>query len=98
MLLVAKGLSDVAHECGEFLRPVRRVAGAYTGGAMRTDDLDFDLPPELIAQTPAPQRSASRLLLYRREDRSIRHRAFAELPDLLRPGDLLVFNDARVLP
>lgn len=65
---------------------------------MRTDDLDFDLPPGLIAQTPAPDRHASRLLHYRRADRAVGHSAFSDLPSLLRPGDLLVFNDARVLP
>jgi S-adenosylmethionine:tRNA ribosyltransferase-isomerase len=65
---------------------------------MRTDELDFELPPELIAQEPAPDRAASRLMHYRRDDRSIAHRTFAELPRLLRRGDLLVFNDARVLP
>ena len=65
---------------------------------MRTDELDFHLPPELIAQSPAPDRGASRLLHYRRDDRSIAHRHFADLPSLLRRGDLLVFNDARVVP
>lgn len=65
---------------------------------MRTDDLDFDLPPELIAQDPPAERSASRLLHYRRDDRSIAHRTFSELPGILRAGDLLVFNDTRVLP
>src|SRR5436190_22121802 len=65
---------------------------------MRTDELNFDLPPELIAQTPAPDRHASRLLHYRRSDRSVAHRRFSDLPSLLRPGDLLVLNDARVLP
>ncbi|HEY7116958.1 MAG TPA: tRNA preQ1(34) S-adenosylmethionine ribosyltransferase-isomerase QueA [Tepidisphaeraceae bacterium] len=65
---------------------------------MRTDDLDFELPPELIAQSPPPERSASRLLHYRRSERSIEHRTFAQLPSLLRPGDLLVFNDTRVVP
>src|SRR4051794_41928638 len=65
---------------------------------MRTDELDFDLPPELIAQTPAPDRHASKLLHYRRSDRSVSHQTFSDLPGLLRPGDLLVFNDARVLP
>jgi S-adenosylmethionine:tRNA ribosyltransferase-isomerase len=65
---------------------------------MRTDDLDFHLPPELIAQDPPAQRTASRLLHYRRDDRSMTHRTFADLPALLRPGDLLVFNDTRVLP
>lgn len=65
---------------------------------MRTDDLDFDLPPELIAQDPPAVRSASRLLHYRRDDHSIVHRTFDGLPELLRRGDLLVFNDTRVLP
>ena len=65
---------------------------------MRTDDLDFHLPPELIAQEPTAVRHASRLLHYRRADRSVSHRSFADLPALLRPGDLLVFNDTRVLP
>jgi S-adenosylmethionine:tRNA ribosyltransferase-isomerase len=66
--------------------------------AMRTDELDFHLPPELIAQTPAPDRAASRLLHYRRSDTSVAHRVFSDVPTLLRSGDLLVFNDARVLP
>jgi S-adenosylmethionine:tRNA ribosyltransferase-isomerase len=65
---------------------------------MRTDDLDFHLPPALIAQDPPAQRTASRLLHYRRTDRAIAHRTFADLPALLRAGDLLVFNDTRVLP
>src|SRR5687767_8585978 len=65
---------------------------------MRTDDLDFALPPDLIAQTPPLQRTASRLLHYRRPDRSVTHLTFADLPTLLRPGDLLVFNDTRVIP
>lgn len=66
--------------------------------AMRTDELDFHLPPELIAQSPAAERSASRLLHYRRNDGTANHRTFAELPSLLRSGDLLVFNDTRVIP
>jgi S-adenosylmethionine:tRNA ribosyltransferase-isomerase len=65
---------------------------------MRTDELDFVLPPDLIAQTPPARRTDSRLLHYRREDRSIVHRTFADLPQVPRPGDLLVFNDARVIP
>src|SRR5688500_11265708 len=65
---------------------------------MRTDELDFHLPPELIAQAPAPDRAASRLLHYARATRSVEHRQFSDLPRLLRPGDLLVFNDTRVLP
>lgn len=63
-----------------------------------TDDLDFHLPTELIAQQPSAERSASRLLHYRRVTDLVAHRAFADLPKLLRPGDVLVFNDARVVP
>ena len=65
---------------------------------MLTDELDFHLPPELIAQEPPAERPASRLMHYRRSDRSVAHRTFSDLPTLLRPGDLLVFNNARVLP
>ncbi len=63
---------------------------------MQTNDLDFDLPADLIAQHPLDERTASRLLHYRRDNRSIAHRTFADLPAICRPGDLLVFNDARV--
>jgi len=65
---------------------------------MRTLELDFHLPAELIAQEPLGDRAASRLLHYRRADRSIAHRFFREIPSLLRTGDLLVFNDTKVLP
>ncbi|WP_043700198.1 tRNA preQ1(34) S-adenosylmethionine ribosyltransferase-isomerase QueA [Tepidimonas taiwanensis] len=60
-----------------------------------TGDFDFPLPPELIAQHPAPQRSASRLLDGR--TRPPADRVFRELPALLAPGDLLVFNDTQVI-
>lgn len=73
--------------------PARR-----TDTTMQTDDLDFDLPPELIAQTPAQKRSDSRLLHYRRDTAAIGHLHFDDLPALLRPGDVLVLNDARVIP
>ncbi len=65
---------------------------------MRTDELDFDLPEELIAQSPPAERGASRLMHYRRTDGLLAHQVFPDLPNLLRPGDLLVFNDAKVLP
>jgi S-adenosylmethionine:tRNA ribosyltransferase-isomerase len=65
---------------------------------MLTDELDFFLPAELIAQVPSAERSTARLLHYRKVDRSIEHRTFSDLPGLLREGDLLVFNDARVIP
>ncbi|HYM35261.1 MAG TPA: S-adenosylmethionine:tRNA ribosyltransferase-isomerase, partial [Steroidobacteraceae bacterium] len=62
---------------------------------MRRSDFHFDLPPELIAQRPLPQRSASRLLHLGKD---LRDRRFDELPGLLQPNDLLVFNDTRVIP
>lgn len=65
---------------------------------MKKSDFDFQLPPELIAQVPLPERSASRLLLLDAAAQSTQDRMFRELPDFLNPGDLLVFNDTRVLP
>ena len=65
---------------------------------MRVDAFDFDLPPELIAQTPPVERGTSRLLRLGRQDGAISHHAFADLPALLEPGDLLVVNDTRVIP
>ena len=65
---------------------------------VRTDDLDYDLPPALIAQTPAEPRDSARLLVYDRASGAIRHRHFRDLLDELRPDDLVVLNDTRVLP
>lgn len=65
---------------------------------MKTSDFYYDLPPELIAQTPLPQRDASRLMTLDRTTGEIAHRHFYDLPDLLRSGDCLILNDSRVLP
>ena len=65
---------------------------------MRTDDFDYPLPRELIAQTPVEPRDHSRLLVVDRARDTLAHRRFYELPDLLRSGDLLVLNDSRVIP
>ena len=65
-----------------------------TGGKLRTTDFDYHLPPEAIAQHPG-ERGESRLLVL---GRTTEERRFAELPDLLNPGDLLVVNDTRVMP
>ena len=64
---------------------------------MRSSELDYELPPELIAQRPAERRDASRLLVYERATGAVRHRAFGELPEELR-GELVVANDTRVVP
>jgi S-adenosylmethionine:tRNA ribosyltransferase-isomerase len=65
---------------------------------LKRRDFDYFLPPELIAQAPLPQRSSSRLLLLQGQGGLARDHRFDELPELLQPGDLLVFNDTRVLP
>ncbi|MCD7768297.1 MAG: tRNA preQ1(34) S-adenosylmethionine ribosyltransferase-isomerase QueA [Oscillospiraceae bacterium] len=65
---------------------------------MKRSDFDFELPKELIAQTPLERRDASRLLVLERDSGAIQHRHFYELPEFLRPGDCLVLNDSRVLP
>jgi len=65
---------------------------------MDIGDFDYELPPELIAQEPLPERDASRLLVLDRRSGETSHRAFAELPDLLAAGDLLVVNRSRVIP
>jgi S-adenosylmethionine:tRNA ribosyltransferase-isomerase len=59
---------------------------------------DYHLPEHLIAQHPATERDAARLLVVRRDSRTIEHRVFRDLPELLLPGDLVVLNDTRVLP
>ena len=64
---------------------------------MDTSELDYDLPPELIAQRPTARRDASRLLVYRRSSRSVEHRGFAELPELVEDC-LVVVNDTKVVP
>jgi S-adenosylmethionine:tRNA ribosyltransferase-isomerase len=65
---------------------------------VKLEDLDYTLPPELIAQEPAAERTAARLLAVTREPPALAHRAITELPALLRAGDLLVLNEARVIP
>jgi S-adenosylmethionine:tRNA ribosyltransferase-isomerase len=65
---------------------------------LKKSDFHYDLPTELIAQAPLPERSASRLLVLDAARKAWQDRTFRELPQLLRAGDLLVFNDTRVLP
>ena len=65
---------------------------------MLTSEFDYPLPKELIAQTPIEPRDHSRLMVLSRRDGSIEHRHFYDLPDYLREGDVLVFNDSKVIP
>ena len=65
---------------------------------MKTSDFNYELPPELIAQTPIQRRDASRLLVLDKNTGAWQHRHFYDLPEYLRPGDCLILNNSRVLP
>jgi S-adenosylmethionine:tRNA ribosyltransferase-isomerase len=65
---------------------------------VKTAEFDYELPPELIAQTPLEPRDGSRLMVVDRRSGEIAHRHFYDLPDFLRPGDVLVHNESRVIP
>jgi len=65
---------------------------------LKTSDFHYDLPQELIAQTPMNPRDHSRLLVYNRKDQSIQHLHFYDLPDFLQAGDALVLNNTKVIP
>ena len=65
---------------------------------MKTSDFDYYLPPKLIAQTPIEPRDRSRLMVLNRSDNSLEHHRFFEIVDYLQTGDVLVFNDSRVIP
>ena len=65
---------------------------------MKTHDFYFDLPQELIAQTPLERRDGSRLLVLDKKTGAVEHRHFYDLPEYLRPGDCLILNNSRVLP
>ena len=65
---------------------------------MLTAEFDYHLPPELIAQNPLPERDKSRLLVLDRASGQVHHRQFEDVPSLLRPGDVVVLNNSRVIP
>ena len=65
---------------------------------MKTSDFYYDLPKELIAQSPMENRASSRLLVYDRSKKTLEDRVFSDIIDYLRPGDVLVRNDTRVIP
>ena len=65
---------------------------------MKTSDFYYDLPQELIAQTPLDKRDTSRLMTLDRASGAVEHHHFYELPDFLNPGDCLILNNSRVLP
>ena len=65
---------------------------------MKTADFDYNLPPELIAQHPAPERDQARMMVVSRQTGRTEHRHFYDIPEYLQPGDLLVVNDTKVIP
>ena len=71
---------------------------AENGAKLKTSDFWYDLPEELIAQTPLEKRDASRLMVLDRETGAVTHKHFYDIIDYLLPGDCLVMNDSRVLP
>jgi S-adenosylmethionine:tRNA ribosyltransferase-isomerase len=84
------------------LLPVAATVPAATqaGGSWALDvqEFDYELPTELIAQHPPPRRGASRLMVLHRQEGRWEHRRFHDLPTCLKPGDVLVLNDTRVIP
>src|SRR5436190_6032737 len=65
---------------------------------VKISDFDYDLPPALIAQTPIEPRDASRLLVINRASGALEHQRFRDIGEYLRPGDLLIANQSRVIP
>ncbi len=65
---------------------------------MKTEDFDYDLPKELIAQTPLDRRDEARLMVLDRNEETIEHKKFYDIIDYLNPGDALVINDTKVIP
>src|SRR5699024_12113042 len=65
---------------------------------MKIEDFDYDLPEELIAQTPLRERPSSKLLIMNRKEKTITHRHFNDILEYLHPGDCLVLNNTKVLP
>ena len=83
---------------GDETPAVPAAPAATTASVFSISDYDYALPPELVAQEPLARRDASRLLVLDRATGAVAHRTFLDLPELLRPGDLLVMNRSRVFP
>src|SRR5512147_2153451 len=77
---------------------VRAALGNSFNIQMQTSDFDYHLPESSIAQTPVEPRDSSRLLVLQRDTGELEHRLFRDVRDYLRPGDLLVLNQTRVIP
>jgi S-adenosylmethionine:tRNA ribosyltransferase-isomerase len=94
----AKRVSNELHELTPTYLPFEKIRVNLLQKIMKASDFDYDLPAELIAQRPLEPRDASRLLVLDRASGNITHRHFRDLGDYLRPGDVLVANDSRVIP
>jgi S-adenosylmethionine:tRNA ribosyltransferase-isomerase len=94
-----EGLGKLVH-LANHLEGFAPGGNSFDGAAMsgRVDEYDFVLPEELIAQRPLPRREDARMMVLERARGTIAHRQFRELGEFVRPGDLLVLNDTRVLP
>jgi S-adenosylmethionine:tRNA ribosyltransferase-isomerase len=79
-------------------KPAQLAASILIIGGVLVSDFDYDLPPELIAQQPLPDRAGSRLLRLCAPQGRLEDRQFRDFPDLLRPTDLVIFNNTRVFP
>jgi S-adenosylmethionine:tRNA ribosyltransferase-isomerase len=65
---------------------------------LKTSDFFYDLPEELIAQTPASPRDSARMLVYKKQEDKVEHKIFRDILDYLTPNDVLVVNNTRVIP
>ena len=90
--------SFTIHQLSEYIFYHNYLAKIIEGIVLKTDDFYYELPDELIASRPLPQRDSSRLLHITRADGTITHRVFSDLPSLLKKGDRLVFNNTKVIP
>src|SRR6185503_13440796 len=86
------------HQRSSILRPSSFNLHTSYFAPVRTADFDFELPQELIAQTPARERDQSRLLIVHRDSQPLEHRRFPDLLEHVRDGDVVVLNDSRVIP
>lgn len=80
------------------MRTLKLMYYLMEGIKMKVTDFDYNLPEELIAQTPIQKRDSSRLMVLNREKNEIEHKTFTDVIEYLNPGDCLVINDTKVIP
>jgi len=92
------GILDCLLDYGTVILLLSLAMAGFEGRGMKTSDFSYSFPGELIAQTPVEPRDQSRLMVLNRSHGSINHHRFFEIVDYLQAGDVLVFNDSRVIP